>query len=166
MVVAAASRLARVCGHLNSRSQPCTLATSSADSSDDGGVIVRGMLPAEREAMLQFQCRINDVPTDPDGSPEAGGYARYTQYLDGDPDRKDSDTRLTFVDGGDTIAATLRIWRRSLRIGRTAVPMGGIGGVGTAEEHQGHGYASRMSAPTPSTTSSLPHEGESSDRVR
>ena len=106
------------------------------------------MLPAEREAMLQFQCRINDVPTDPDGSPEAGGYARYTQYLDGDPDRKDSDTRLTFVDGGD-IAATLRIWRRSLRIGRTAVPMGGIGGVGTAEEHQGHGYASRMSAPLP-----------------
>ena len=155
MLVAASARLARVCGHLNSRSQPCTLATSSADSSGDG-VIVRGMLPAEREAMLQFQCRINDVPTDPDGSPEAGGYARYTQYLDGDPDRKDSDTRLLFVDGGHTIAATLRIWRRSLRIGRTVVPMGGIGGVGTAEEHQGHGYASRMSAPPLPPASSWP----------
>ena len=71
--MAASARLARVCGHLNSRilppRTPTAAHTGGADSDD--GVIVRGMLPAEREAMLQFQCRINDTPNDPDGSPEA-----------------------------------------------------------------------------------------------
>jgi ribosomal protein S18 acetylase RimI-like enzyme len=103
----------------------------------------RGMTAASREAVLQFMCRINDAPTDPTGDPTAG-YPRYTRYLDGDPARLDSDTRVV-VDGEDEeIVATLRVWRRLLRLGSTPVPVGGIGGVGTDPAFQGRGHATAL----------------------
>lgn len=120
-------------------------AATSSSSGDDAatGAVCVGMTEATREATLQFMCRCNGVPTNPAGSPHSGGYARFTQYLDGDPDRVNSDTRLVVLQDG-SIASQLRVWRRSLRVGSTAVPMAGIGGVMTDSTYQGNGFASMM----------------------
>ena len=40
--------------------------------------------------------------------------------------------------------ATCRLWRRLVRVGRTAVPMAGVGGVMTDPMFQGGGHASNM----------------------
>ena len=93
---------------------------------------IRAVREQELEAMIELQCLIFR----PDG------HERYTAYLHGDPSYELGQTRVVVVDG--EIVATLRIWDRTIRVGATAVKMGGIGGVGTHPAHRRRGYASAM----------------------
>ena len=93
---------------------------------------IRAVREQELEAMIELQCLIFR----PDG------HERYTAYLHGDPSYALGQTRVVVVDG--EIVATLRIWDRTIRVGATAVKMGGIGGVGTHPAHRRRGYASAM----------------------
>ena len=93
---------------------------------------IRAVREQELEAMIELQCLIF----------RPRGHDRYTAYVHGDPSYALGQTRVVVVDG--EIVATLRIWDRTIRVGATAVKMGGIGGVGTHPDHRRRGYASAM----------------------
>ncbi len=69
-------------------------------------------------------------------------YERYWQYLRGDSSYRLSQTRVVVVN--DRVVSTLRVWERRIRIGRSLVTMGGIGGVCTHTKYRGVGYASAL----------------------
>ena len=94
---------------------------------------IRSVRPEELSEMIDLQCRVF----------RADGQLRYGQYIHGDSSYEYGQTRVVVVEGG-RIAATLRIWDREMRIGATAVRMGGIGGVCTDPELRGRGYASAL----------------------
>ena len=93
---------------------------------------IRAVREQELEAMIELQCQIF----------RPRGHDRYNAYVHGDPSYALGQTRVVVVDG--EIVATLRIWDRTIRVGATAVKMGGIGGVGTHPAHRRRGYASAM----------------------
>ena len=93
---------------------------------------IRGVCESELAEMINLQCRVFR----PDG------HERYRQYVRTDPSYRYDQSRVVVVNG--QIVSTLRVWEREIRIGSTAVPMGGIGGVGTDPEHQGAGYATAL----------------------
>jgi len=93
---------------------------------------IRGIRESELTAMIDLQCRVFR----PDG------HERYWQYVRTDPSYRHDQSRVVVVDG--QIISTLRVWEREMRIGSIAVPMGGIGGVGTHPDHQGAGYATAL----------------------
>ena len=91
---------------------------------------IRGARPEELPEMIDLQCRVF----------RSDGHERFGHYIHGDSSYQYGQTRVVEEDGG-RIAATLRIWDREIRIGDTAVRMGGIGGVCTDPEFRGRGYA-------------------------
>ena len=93
---------------------------------------IRYAREAELDEMIELQCLVFR----PDG------HERYHQYIHGDPSYRLEQTRIVAVDG--RIAATLRIWDRSMRVSATPVRMAGIGGVCTHPDFRGRGYASQM----------------------
>ncbi len=93
---------------------------------------IRGIRESEIEEMIDLQCRVFR----PDG------HERYTQYVRTDPSYRYDQSRVVVVNG--EMVSTLRVWKREMRIGSIAVPMGGIGGVGTHPDHQGTGYATAL----------------------
>lgn len=93
---------------------------------------IRGIHESEIAEMIDLQCRVFR----PDG------HERYRQYVLTDPSYRYDQSRVVVVDG--RIVSTLRVWEREMRIGSIAVPMGGIGGVGTHPDHQGTGYATAL----------------------
>ena len=93
---------------------------------------IRGIHGSELEEMIDLQCRVFR----PDG------HERYSQYVRTDPSYRYDQSRVVVVNG--QIVSTLRVWEREMRIGSIAVPMGGIGGVGTHPDHQGAGYATAL----------------------
>ena len=93
---------------------------------------IRGIRESEIEEMIDLQCQVFR----PDG------HERYSQYVRTDPSYRYDQSRVVVVNGG--IVSTLRVWEREMRIGSIAVPMGGIGGVGTHPDHQGTGYATAL----------------------
>ena len=94
---------------------------------------VRAVRENELEEMVELQCAI---------FPRPGGRKRYQKYVREDCSYDLEQTRVVEVDG--TLVSTLRIWDRRIRIGRTAVRMGGIGGVGTHPDHRNLGFASML----------------------
>ena len=93
---------------------------------------IRGIRESELAEMIDLQCRVFR----PDG------HERYWQYVRTDPSYRYDQSRIVVVNG--QIVSTLRVWEREMRIGSIAVPMGGIGGVGTHPDHQGAGYATAL----------------------
>lgn len=93
---------------------------------------IRGIRESELVEMINLQCQVFR----PDG------HERYSQYVHTDPSYRYDQSRVVVVDG--QIVSTLRVWEREMRIGSIAVPMGGIGGVGTHPDHQGAGYATAL----------------------
>ena len=93
---------------------------------------IRGVRESELATMIDLQCRVFR----PDG------HERYSQYVHTDPSYRYDQSRVVVVNG--QIVSTLRVWEREMRIGSIAVPMGGIGGVGTDPDHQGTGYATAL----------------------
>ena len=93
---------------------------------------IRGIRESELAEMIDLQCRVFR----PDG------HERYRQYVHTDPSYRYDQSRVVVVNG--QIVSTLRVWEREMRIGSIAVPMGGIGGVGTDPDHQGAGYATAL----------------------
>lgn len=93
---------------------------------------IRGVRESELTTMIELQCRVFR----PDG------HERYSQYVHTDPSYRYDQSRVVVVNG--QIVSTLRVWEREMRIGSIAVPMGGIGGVGTDPDHQGTGYATAL----------------------
>ena len=93
---------------------------------------IRGVRESELAEMIDLQCRVFR----PDG------HERYWQYVHTDPSYRYDQSRIVVVNG--QIVSTLRVWEREMRIGSIAVPMGGIGGVGTHPDHQGTGYATAL----------------------
>lgn len=93
---------------------------------------IRGIRESELAEMIELQCQVFR----PDG------HERYSQYVRTDPSYRYDQSRVVVVNG--RIVSTLRIWKREMRIGSSAVPMGGIGGVGTHPDHQGAGYATAL----------------------
>ena len=93
---------------------------------------IRGIRESELAEMIDLQCQVFR----PDGQ------ERYQQYVRTDPSYRYDQSRVVVVNG--RIVSTLRVWEREMRIGSIAVPMGGIGGVGTHPEHQGRGYATAL----------------------
>ena len=93
---------------------------------------IRGVRESELTEMIDLQCRVFR----PDG------HERYRQYVRTDPSYRYDQSRVVVVNG--QIVSTLRVWEREMRIGSIAVPMGGIGGVGTHPDHQGAGYATAL----------------------
>ena len=93
---------------------------------------IRGVCESELTEMIDLQCRVFR----PDG------HERYRQYVRTDPSYRYDQSRVVLVNG--EIVSTLRVWEREMRIGSIAVPMGGIGGVGTHPDHQGTGYATAL----------------------
>ena len=93
---------------------------------------IRGVRESELPEMIDLQCQIFR----PDG------HERYQQYVHTDPSYQYDQSRVVVVNG--RIVSTLRVWEREMRIGSIAVPMGGIGGVGTHPDHQGAGYATAL----------------------
>ena len=93
---------------------------------------IRGVRESELVEMIDLQCRVFR----PDGQ------ERYRQYVRTDPSYRYDQSRVVLVNG--QIVSTLRVWEREMRIGAIAVPMGGIGGVGTDPDHQGAGYATAL----------------------
>ena len=93
---------------------------------------IRGIHDSELEEMIDLQCRVFR----PDG------HERYSQYVRTDPSYRYDQSRVVVVN--EQIVSTLRVWEREIRIGSIAVPMGGIGGVGTHPDHQGAGYATAL----------------------
>ena len=93
---------------------------------------IRGIRESELAEMIDLQCRVFR----PDG------HERYWQYVRTDPSYRYDQSRVVVVKG--RIVSTLRVWEREMRIGSIAVPMGGIGGVGTHPDHQGAGYATAL----------------------
>ena len=93
---------------------------------------IRGVRESELAEMIELQCRVFR----PDG------HERYSQYVRTDPSYRYDQSRVVVVNG--EIVSTLRVWEREMRIGSIAVPMGGIGGVGTHPDHQGNGYATAL----------------------
>ena len=93
---------------------------------------IRGIRESELAEMIELQCRVFR----PDG------HERYSQYVHTDPSYRYDQSRVVVVNG--QIVSTLRVWEREMRIGSVAVPMGGIGGVGTHPDHQGKGYATAL----------------------
>lgn len=95
-------------------------------------VEIRAVREQELEEMIELQCLVF----------RPGGHERYNAYIRGDSSYEPGQTRVVVVDG--RIVATLRVWDRTVRVGETAVRMGGIGGVGTHPDHRRRGYASAM----------------------
>ena len=95
-------------------------------------VEIRAVREQELEEMIELQCLVF----------RPGGHERYNAYLRGDSSYEPGQTRVVVVDG--RIAATLRVWDRTVRVGETAVRMGGIGGVGTHPDHRRRGHASAL----------------------
>ena len=93
---------------------------------------IRGVRESELAEMIDLQCRIFR----PDG------HERYWDYVRTDPSYRHHQSRAVVLNG--RIVSTLRVWEREMRIGSIAVPMGGIGGVGTHPDHQGAGYATAL----------------------
>lgn len=93
---------------------------------------IRGIRESELAEMIELQCQVFR----PDG------HERYSQYVRTDPSYRYDQSRVVVVNG--QIVSTLRVWEREMRIGSIAVPMGGIGGVGTHPDHQGAGYATAL----------------------
>ena len=93
---------------------------------------IRGIHDSELEEMIDLQCRVFR----PDG------HERYSQYVHAEPSYRYDQSRVVVVNG--EIVSTLRVWEREMRIGAVAVPMGGIGGVGTHPDHRGAGYATEL----------------------
>lgn len=93
---------------------------------------IRGIRESELEEMIDLQCRVFR----PDG------HERYSQYVRAEPSYRYDQSRVVVVNGH--IVSTLRVWEREMRIGSIAVPMGGIGGVGTHPDHRGEGYATEL----------------------
>ena len=93
---------------------------------------IRGVRESELAEMIELQCRVFR----PDG------HERYSGYVRTDPSYRYDQSRVLVVNG--RIVSTLRVWEREIRIGSIAVPMGGIGGVGTHPDHQGAGYATAL----------------------
>ena len=93
---------------------------------------IRGIRESELAEMIDLQCQVFR----PDGQ------ERYQQYVRTDPSYRYDQSRVVVVNG--RIVSTLRVWEREMRIGSIAVPMGGIGGVGTHPDHQGAGYATAL----------------------
>ena len=93
---------------------------------------IRGVRESELAEMIELQCRVFR----PDG------HERYSGYVRTDPSYRYDQSRVVVVNG--RIVSTLRVWEREIRIGSIAVPMGGIGGVGTHPDHQGAGYATAL----------------------
>ena len=93
---------------------------------------IRGVRESELAEMIEMQCHVFR----PDG------HERYRQYVRTDPSYRYDQSRVVVVNG--EIVSTLRVWEREMRIGSIAVPMGGIGGVGTHPDHQGAGYATAL----------------------
>lgn len=93
---------------------------------------IRGVREPELMEMIDLQCQVFR----PDG------HERYRQYVRTDPSYRYDQSRVVVVNG--QIVSTLRVWEREMRIGSIAVPMGGIGGVGTHPDHQGVGYATAL----------------------
>ena len=94
---------------------------------------IRELQEAELEEVVSMQCQAFGRPT---------GQERYRQYVRGDASFRWDQARVAVVDG--KIVAHLRIWDRKLRVGKTAVPCGGIGSVCTKPEQKGKGYASTL----------------------
>ena len=93
---------------------------------------IRGIHESEVEEMIDLQCQVFR----PDG------HERYWQYVRAEPSYRYDQSRVVVVD--DRVVSTLRVWERQMRIGSIAVPMGGIGGVGTHLDHRGAGYATAL----------------------
>ena len=93
---------------------------------------IRGIRESELAEMIDLQCQVFR----PDGQ------ERYQQYVRTDPSYRYDQSRVVVANG--RIVSTLRVWEREMRIGSIAVPMGGIGGVGTHPDHQGAGYATAL----------------------
>lgn len=93
---------------------------------------IRGIHDSELEEMIDLQCRVFR----PDG------HERYSQYVRAEPSYRYDQSRVVVVSG--EIVSTLRVWEREMRIGAVAVPMGGIGGVGTHPDRRGAGYATEL----------------------
>ena len=93
---------------------------------------IRGICESELTEMIDLQCQVFR----PDG------HERYQQYVRTDPSYRYDQSRVVVVN--KQIVSTLRVWEREMRIGSIAVPMGGIGGVGTHPDHQGVGYATAL----------------------
>ena len=93
---------------------------------------IRGVRESELAEMIDLQCRVFR----PDG------HERYQKYVHTDPSYRYDQSRILVVNG--RIVSTLRVWEREMRIGSIAIPMGGIGGVGTHLDHQGAGYATAL----------------------
>ena len=93
---------------------------------------IRGVRESELAEMIELQCRVFR----PDG------HERYQKYVHTDPSYRYDQSRVVVLNR--QIVSTLRVWEREMRIGSTAVPMGGIGGVGTDLDHQGAGYATAL----------------------
>ena len=93
---------------------------------------IRGVRESELAEMIDLQCQVFR----PDG------HERYWGYVRTDPSYRYDQSRVVVVNG--RIVSTLRVWEREIRIGSIAVPMGGIGGVGTHPDHQGAGYATAL----------------------
>lgn len=93
---------------------------------------IRGIRESELTQMIDLQCQIFR----PDG------HERYRQYVHTDPSYRYDQSRVVVMNR--QIVSTLRVWEREMRVGSIAVPMGGIGGVGTHPDHQGIGYATAL----------------------
>ena len=93
---------------------------------------IRGIHESELEEMIDLQCQVFR----PDG------HERYWQYVRAEPSYRYDQSRVVVVDG--QVVSTLRVWERQMRIGSIAIPMGGIGGVGTHLDHRGAGYATAL----------------------
>ncbi len=93
---------------------------------------IRGVRESELAEMIDLQCRVFR----PDG------HERYQKYVHTDPSYRYDQSRVVVVNG--QMVSTLRVWEREMRIGSIAIPMGGIGGVGTHLDHQGAGYATAL----------------------
>ena len=93
---------------------------------------IRGVRESELAEMIDLQCRVF----------RSDGHERYSGYVRTDPSYRYDQSRVVVVNG--RIVSTLRVWEREIRIGSIAVPMGGIGGVGTHPDHQGAGYATAL----------------------
>ena len=95
-------------------------------------VEIRAVREQELEEMIELQCLVF----------RPRGHERYTAYIHGDSSFELDQIRVVVDDG--RIVATLRVWDRTVRVGGTAVRMGGIGGVGTHPDHRRRGHASAM----------------------
>ena len=95
-------------------------------------VEIRAVREQELEEMIELQCLVF----------RPRGHERYNAYIHGDSSFELDQVRVVVDDG--EIVATLRVWDRTVRVGGTAVKMGGIGGVGTHPDHRRRGHASAM----------------------